>query len=72
MENMKSAEGMIGMLINNVSGMVFRVPVIRGGEPTYDDYKIGHPDMVVQIIESDAKIFPSDDKNYVGIIDMVV
>lgn len=68
----KSAEGLTGMLLNTSTGMIFRVPCVRGGDATYDDYKIGHPDMMIQIIDADAFIFKDNDKNFDGIIDIGV
>lgn len=72
---MKSAEGLVGILMNSSAGVYLRVYTDHfdtQGKPAYDDYKITHPDTVVQIIDCGAKIFPCDDKNFAGIIDIDV
>lgn len=73
--DVKTAEGLIGILMNSSVGVYLRVYMDdfdTQGRPIYNDYKIAHPDMIVQIIGSDVKIFPSDDKNFAGIIDIDV
>lgn len=73
--DIKSAEGLVGILMNSSSGVYFRVytdDFDARGKTIHKDYKLTHPDMVVQIIDCDAKIFPIDDKNFDGIIDIDV
>lgn len=68
----KSADSLIGVLLNNGQETFFRVYGSNtvDGELTFSDYKIGHPDLFVQIIDVDAKIFPIDDENFDGVIDI--
>lgn len=73
--DVKTAEGLVGILMNSSVGVYLRVytdSLDTQFRPLYKDYKIGHPDMMVQIIDSDAYIFPSDDKNFGGIVDIDV